>query len=192
MEKGFSLFQMRPRISIRGCLRPSVGPSVRLSVRPFIRPPARPSVRPSVRNAFVKSEERKQLRRKKYGETRLICLICALASLWQDMSVGRSLRQNKWLSLYLYLFLSQGRIVGLWALFSDRQTLFPLFFRLSSLHFVFFTGFHLWVSPSAHLFVCLLMQINVLFPPYDSRIYFPLFSHFFLLLGSGLLRDDVH
>ena len=36
---------MRPRISIRGCVRPSVGPSVRLSVGPLVR------------NAFVKIAE---------------------------------------------------------------------------------------------------------------------------------------
>ena len=40
---------MRPRISIRGYVRPSVGPSVRWSVRW--------SVRPLVRNAFAKIAE---------------------------------------------------------------------------------------------------------------------------------------
>ena len=39
---------MRPRISIRG----SVCPSVRRSVRPSVRPSVGPSVRPSVRNAY--------------------------------------------------------------------------------------------------------------------------------------------
>ena len=37
------------------------------------------------------------------------------------MSVGRSIRQNKLLSLYLYPFLAQGRIIGLWALFSSND-----------------------------------------------------------------------
>ena len=60
------------------------------------------------------------LQRKKYRETHLICLICPPASLLQDMSVGLSVRQNKCLFLYLYLFLSQGRIVGLWALFTHN------------------------------------------------------------------------
>ena len=40
---------MRPRISIRGCVRPSVRASVGRSVHP--------SVHPSVRNAFVKIAE---------------------------------------------------------------------------------------------------------------------------------------
>ena len=40
---------MRPRISIRGCVRPSVGPLVRQSIGR--------SVGPSVRNAFVKIAE---------------------------------------------------------------------------------------------------------------------------------------
>ena len=70
---------MRPRISIRGHACRSVGPSVG----------------PSVRNAFVKSGEMKHLHSKKYGETDLTCLNRAPASLWQDMSVGRSVRQNK-------------------------------------------------------------------------------------------------
>ena len=74
---------MRPRISIREYVRRSVGPSVG------------PSVRPSVRNAFAKSREMKHLQRKKNGETHLICLVCAPASLQQDISVGRSVRQNK-------------------------------------------------------------------------------------------------
>ena len=82
---------MRPRISIRGSVRPSVRPSVG------------PSVRRSVRNAFVKSGEMKHLRRKKYGETHLICLICPPASLWHDMSVGRSVRQNKCLFFFIYI-----------------------------------------------------------------------------------------
>ena len=58
-------------------------------------PSVRQSVGPLVRNAFVKSGEMKHLHRKKYGETDLICLFCAPASLWQDMSVGRTVRQNK-------------------------------------------------------------------------------------------------
>ena len=40
---------MRPRISIRGCVRPSVRPSVGPSVGPSIRRSVRPSVGPSVR-----------------------------------------------------------------------------------------------------------------------------------------------
>ena len=44
---------MRPRISIRGCVRPSV----RRSVRPLVGPSVRRSVPPSVRNAFVKIAE---------------------------------------------------------------------------------------------------------------------------------------
>ena len=71
----FLPFQMSPRISIRGYFRRSV--------------------RPSVRNAFVKSGEMKHLQRKKYGETHLICSMCAPASLRQDMSVGRSVHQNE-------------------------------------------------------------------------------------------------
>ena len=45
---------MRPRISIRGFVRPSVGPSVRPSVRPSVGLSVRPSVRRSVCNAYVK------------------------------------------------------------------------------------------------------------------------------------------
>ena len=41
---------MCPRISLRGCVRPSVGPSVRRSVGP------------SVRNAFVKIAENEKIR----------------------------------------------------------------------------------------------------------------------------------
>ena len=44
---------MRPRISIRGCVRPSVRPSVRWSVGPLVRW----SVGPLVRDAFVKIAE---------------------------------------------------------------------------------------------------------------------------------------
>ena len=54
-----------------------------------IRGYIRRSVRRSVRNAFVKSGEMKHIQRKKCGET---------------------------IFRYLYLFLAQGRIVGLWAL----------------------------------------------------------------------------
>ena len=50
------------------------------------------SVGLSVRNAFVKSGEANYLQPKKYGKTHLICLMCASASLWQDMSVGWSVR----------------------------------------------------------------------------------------------------
>ena len=65
------------RIHVFRCVLASLkeGLSVRRSIRP--------SVRPSVRKAFVKSGEMKHLDlyRKKYGETQLICLICAPASL---------------------------------------------------------------------------------------------------------------
>ena len=71
------------------------------------------------------------LQRKKYGETHLICLISAPAFLWQDMPVGRSVRQNKWLSLSISL-LAQGCNVGLWALFHDKRCDDELF---SSTHF---------------------------------------------------------
>ena len=63
-----------------------------------------PSARPSDRNAFVNSGEMYHLQRNKYGETLLICLICVPLSLWHDLSVGRSVRQNKWLSLSISIY----------------------------------------------------------------------------------------
>ena len=48
---------MRPRISIRGSVRPSVRPSVRRSVRPSVRRSVGPSVRRSVRPERVFSNE---------------------------------------------------------------------------------------------------------------------------------------
>ena len=59
---------------------------------------------PSVRSAFVKSGEMEHWGYRKYGDT-LICLKCASASLWQDMSVGRSFVQIRdSLSLSIFLF----------------------------------------------------------------------------------------
>ena len=95
---------MRPRISIKGYVRRSV----------------RPSVRRSVRRSVTLSWKVKK------------CDIYSAKKIWQNsfdmfdwrsrismkyLSVGRSVGQNKWLSLYLYLFFAQGRIIGLWALF---------------------------------------------------------------------------
>ena len=54
---------MRPRISIRGCVRPSVGPSVRWSVGP------------SVRQAFLKHRGNRDLRTTKYQGTHRIAFL---------------------------------------------------------------------------------------------------------------------
>ena len=52
---------MRPRFSIRGCVRPSVGPSVRRSVRPWVGDafafrPSRSDLGPCIRPCFVDHE----------------------------------------------------------------------------------------------------------------------------------------
>ena len=78
---------MRPRISIRGYVRRSVGPLVR----------------PSVRNAFVKSGEMKHLQREKYAE--LIWYVwCAFPHLYDRIcpSIGLSIKISD--SLFISLF----------------------------------------------------------------------------------------
>ena len=98
---------MHPRISIRGCVRPSV----RRSVGPSVRR----SVGPSVTLSW--KVEKWNI----YGAKNMAKLIwyvwCALPHLYDRIcpSVGLSVKISDSLSLSISL-LSQGRIVGLWAL----------------------------------------------------------------------------